>query len=268
MRAITSFNDQDVLCGRGGGTLRHLGNKKYRSMIKSSKPVYLMSSKNEKTAISRSIVATIRQNNGRFLERSKKHGILVRHRRRQGNRENVSGTPRGATETPKENDWSRNHHEQLSFGFHRTSNLISSDGLGLADRSKSSLRRWLVFLCQQKWYQSNARTTETAGGIRASHARRYPTKTNPGLTRNRQLPIPSHRLSWKHKRLSFREVHESTRHASNHSSKPNTTTNQPKTTETNEQWGGLPFLRWYICNRHDAKRRRSRQHDGRRWLRR
>ena len=40
-------------------------------MIKSSKPVYLMSSKNEKTAISRSIVATIRQNNGRFLERSK-----------------------------------------------------------------------------------------------------------------------------------------------------------------------------------------------------
>ena len=71
MTGITTFNEQDVLCGRGGGTLRHPGNKKYRSMIKSSKPVYLMSSKNEKTAISRSIVATVRKNNGRFLERSK-----------------------------------------------------------------------------------------------------------------------------------------------------------------------------------------------------
>jgi len=40
-------------------------------MIKNSKPEYLMSTKNEKTAISRSIVATIRKNNGYFLERSK-----------------------------------------------------------------------------------------------------------------------------------------------------------------------------------------------------
>lgn len=51
--------------------MRHAGNKKYRSLIKSSKPVYLISSKNEKTAISRSIVAAIRSQNGRFLERSK-----------------------------------------------------------------------------------------------------------------------------------------------------------------------------------------------------
>jgi len=71
MQRITTFGEQDVLCGRGGGTLRHPGNKKYRSLIKSSKPVYLISSKNEKTAISRSIVAAIRKNNGRFLERSK-----------------------------------------------------------------------------------------------------------------------------------------------------------------------------------------------------
>ncbi len=43
----------------------------YRSLIKSSQPIYLISSKSEKTAISRSIVATIRKANGRFLERSK-----------------------------------------------------------------------------------------------------------------------------------------------------------------------------------------------------
>ena len=28
MQRITNYNDQDVLCGRGGGTLRHPGNKK------------------------------------------------------------------------------------------------------------------------------------------------------------------------------------------------------------------------------------------------
>jgi len=71
MQRIMNFSEQDVLCGRGGGTLRHTGNKKYRSLIKQSKPVYLISSKNEKTAISRSIVAAIRKSHGRFLERSK-----------------------------------------------------------------------------------------------------------------------------------------------------------------------------------------------------
>ena len=28
MQTITNYSDQDVLCGRGGGTLRHPGNKK------------------------------------------------------------------------------------------------------------------------------------------------------------------------------------------------------------------------------------------------
>jgi len=71
MQQIIYISEQDVLCGRGGGTLRHSGNKKYRSLIRTSKPVYLVSSKGEKTAISRSIVAAIRKISGRFLERSK-----------------------------------------------------------------------------------------------------------------------------------------------------------------------------------------------------
>ena len=43
----------------------------YRSLIKSSQPVYLVSSKKEKTAISRSIVSAVRRVNGRFLERTR-----------------------------------------------------------------------------------------------------------------------------------------------------------------------------------------------------
>lgn len=44
--------------------------EQYRSLIKSSKPVYLISTKKEKTAISRTIVSVVRRANGRFLERS------------------------------------------------------------------------------------------------------------------------------------------------------------------------------------------------------
>jgi hypothetical protein len=44
---------------------------KYRSLINSNKATYLISTKEEKTAISRSIVATIRKQQGRFLERGK-----------------------------------------------------------------------------------------------------------------------------------------------------------------------------------------------------
>ena len=53
-------------------TLRHAGNKRYRDLIDSNKETYRISTKEEKTAISRSIVATIRNQQGRFLaERNK-----------------------------------------------------------------------------------------------------------------------------------------------------------------------------------------------------
>lgn len=59
---------RDVICGRGGATRRHPGNKNYRSLINSNKPTYLLSTKEEKTGISRSIVAAIREQQGQFLE--------------------------------------------------------------------------------------------------------------------------------------------------------------------------------------------------------
>eukprot|EP00536_Pseudo-nitzschia_multiseries_P000222 jgi/Psemu1/178039/e_gw1.3.17.1 len=70
MEKIPQPSQKDVLCGRGGGTLRHIGNRKYRSLIKLNKPVYLISTKEQKSAISRSIVDVIRNNGGRFLEKA------------------------------------------------------------------------------------------------------------------------------------------------------------------------------------------------------
>lgn len=67
---IVDTNDQDVLCGRGGSALRHPGNRTYRQLVNMNKPLYSTCLKAEKLKISRSVVAAIREQNGRFLERA------------------------------------------------------------------------------------------------------------------------------------------------------------------------------------------------------
>ena len=59
----------DVLCGRGGAVLRHPGNQYYRRLVNLKKPLYLTCLTTEKIQISQSIVACIKEMNGRFLER-------------------------------------------------------------------------------------------------------------------------------------------------------------------------------------------------------
>ena len=69
MRNITEPREVDVLCGRGGAALRHPGNQTYRRLVNMNKAIYTTCLKNEKLKISRSIVAAIREQRGRFLER-------------------------------------------------------------------------------------------------------------------------------------------------------------------------------------------------------
>jgi hypothetical protein len=64
--------DTDVLCGRGGAALRHPGNQTYRHLVNLNKGLYITCLKTEKLKISRSIVAAIREQNGRFLEKDSK----------------------------------------------------------------------------------------------------------------------------------------------------------------------------------------------------
>ena len=61
----------DVLCGRGGAALRHPGNKTYRTLVQLNKGLYITCIKTEKLKISKSIVAAIREQKGRFLEKNK-----------------------------------------------------------------------------------------------------------------------------------------------------------------------------------------------------
>ena len=69
MMGILQYTDADVLCGRKGEAQKHVGNKTYRALVNLNKPLYASCRTTEKIKISRSIVAAIREQQGRFLEK-------------------------------------------------------------------------------------------------------------------------------------------------------------------------------------------------------
>lgn len=69
------YEDNDVLCGRGGGTNVHSGNRYFRILINVNRRNYLCARKNDKPGISRSIVRDIRKRKGRFLKKDAGSGL-------------------------------------------------------------------------------------------------------------------------------------------------------------------------------------------------
>lgn len=69
MTGVTVIGENDIVCGRGGAALKHSGNLAYRKIVNINKTLYATCLKAEKLRISKSIVAAIREVNGRFLER-------------------------------------------------------------------------------------------------------------------------------------------------------------------------------------------------------
>mmetsp|Transcript_11874 Transcript_11874/g.20629 ORF Transcript_11874/g.20629 Transcript_11874/m.20629 type:complete len:555 (-) Transcript_11874:258-1922(-) len=69
LSGVIKVNDSDIICGRGGLALKHPGNMAYRKIVGLNKELYATCLKTEKLRISKSIVAAIREINGRFLER-------------------------------------------------------------------------------------------------------------------------------------------------------------------------------------------------------
>lgn len=76
-KGVASYVDSDVLCGRGGGTNVHPGNRHFRELINLHRRAYLKARKNDKPSISRAIVRAVRENNGRFLKRDEKSGLWL-----------------------------------------------------------------------------------------------------------------------------------------------------------------------------------------------
>lgn len=63
-----SITRNDVLCGRGGLTNSHVGNKLFRQIVEGCRYEYLQARKMEKRTIAKRIVAQINNNGGRFLK--------------------------------------------------------------------------------------------------------------------------------------------------------------------------------------------------------
>jgi hypothetical protein len=58
----------DVLCGRGGGINKHVGNRMYRRVVEYNKSMYRHVPKRHRMLVSQSIVQTILNEGGRFLQ--------------------------------------------------------------------------------------------------------------------------------------------------------------------------------------------------------
>lgn len=66
---MSHVNNNDVLCGRGGGTNSQVGNRRFRQLVQDHQPQYLTARRKEKPMIARKIVRIIRQRGGRFMKR-------------------------------------------------------------------------------------------------------------------------------------------------------------------------------------------------------
>mmetsp|Transcript_177 Transcript_177/g.183 ORF Transcript_177/g.183 Transcript_177/m.183 type:complete len:566 (+) Transcript_177:185-1882(+) len=76
---IRNVNNNDVLCGRGGATNSHIGNRSFREIVKQYKDRYLKAKKKEKPNVAGEIVDKIRnlEPNGRFLRKDRDTGCWV-----------------------------------------------------------------------------------------------------------------------------------------------------------------------------------------------
>jgi hypothetical protein len=68
---VIKINDNDVLCGRGGATNSHPGNRSFRNLVKQYKDKYIKAKKKEKPDVAAEVVDIVRKLDppGRFLKK-------------------------------------------------------------------------------------------------------------------------------------------------------------------------------------------------------
>jgi len=67
---VKKIKSTDVLCGRGGATNSHPGNRSFRELVKRHQGRYLRAKKRDKPSVASFIVDLVRERGGRFLRRS------------------------------------------------------------------------------------------------------------------------------------------------------------------------------------------------------
>lgn len=71
---FVEVREHDILCGRGGMTNNHFGNKRFRVIVSRHRQDYMDAPKIKKPDVARLIVKTIRADAGRFLKKDVKTG--------------------------------------------------------------------------------------------------------------------------------------------------------------------------------------------------
>jgi hypothetical protein len=68
----SDINENDVLCGRGAGTNRHIGNQRFRELVQANQEAYLAAKVLDKSVIASVIIDTMNKRSpaGRFLKAS------------------------------------------------------------------------------------------------------------------------------------------------------------------------------------------------------
>lgn len=67
--SLSEINPDDVLCGRGGMTNNHEGNRRFRELVAQHQSEYLLAKKKQKMEIANRIVRIIEHRGGRFLKK-------------------------------------------------------------------------------------------------------------------------------------------------------------------------------------------------------
>lgn len=73
----SAITPNDVLCGRGGATNNHRGNKVFRAIVSEYQAQYLAAKKKDKVGIAKAVVARIHESGGRFLKHDGDSGAWV-----------------------------------------------------------------------------------------------------------------------------------------------------------------------------------------------
>lgn len=76
---VATYNDIDVLCGRGGATNSHTGNRKFRKIVASHRESYLRAKKRDKPAYAQHVLELVRNQSRskpcRFLKKDLNSGV-------------------------------------------------------------------------------------------------------------------------------------------------------------------------------------------------
>jgi len=132
------INTNDVLCGRGGLTNSHVGNKRFRDVVSEYQLEYLNARKSDKKGIARTVISRIRESGGRFLQRNSNSNVWSIASEKKALEKTSQALREGLDvrhKTLRASKTTRNHHITTTDSSPRKRNN-SAKGIVIDDSSK------------------------------------------------------------------------------------------------------------------------------------